>query len=105
MFDYALTETAESDLEEILEYISNELHNPDAARALMDELEDKIDEICKMPKSGRIVTNEYLSRANIRRFLVKNYVAYYIVDSDMNRIVILRVVYSKRSMDDVLREL
>ena len=105
MFDYVFTETAEADIDGILEYIARELQNPDAASAFADELEKKIDEICKSPKSGRPVDNKYLIRTDVRRFLEKNYTAYYIIDEDSQMIVILRVVYTKRNLDRVLRNL
>ena len=44
-----------------------------------DELEKKIDEICKAPKTGRLVENEYLKRNDVRRILVGNYIVYYII--------------------------
>ena len=52
MFDYVFTETAEADIDGILEYIAKELQNPDAASAFADELEKKIDEICKCNSSA-----------------------------------------------------
>ena len=38
-YNYVLTESAEADIDEALDYIANELVNPDAASAFADELE------------------------------------------------------------------
>ena len=40
-YNYVLTESAEADIDEALDYIANELVNPDAASASADELEEK----------------------------------------------------------------
>lgn len=102
-YSYLMTEAALSDAEEAIDYISNELCNPEAASSFADELEEKLEEICRTPKAGRPVQNPYLRRSDVRRFLVKNYTAYYIINED--KIIVLRIVYSKRNQDTVLRDL
>ncbi|WP_026507038.1 type II toxin-antitoxin system RelE/ParE family toxin [Butyrivibrio sp. MC2013] len=102
---YELTEIAEADIDETLSYISNDLSNPDAAAAFLNAFEDKLEEICKSPKTGHIVENQFLNNYDVRRFLVDNYIAYYIIDDDNNRIVILRVAYGKRNQNKILKDL
>ena len=102
-YDYVLTESAEADIDEAFDYIANELANPDAASAFADELEEKLEEICKTPKAGRPVHNPYLRRDDVRRILVKNYIAYYLIDEDTRKIVVLRVIYSRRDQDKILK--
>jgi plasmid stabilization system protein ParE len=102
-YDYVLTEIAEADVDEAFDYIANELANPDAASAFADELEEKLEEICKIPKAGRPVHNPYLKRQDIRRVLVKNYIAYYLIDETQGCIVVLRVVYNRRDQDKILK--
>jgi uncharacterized protein YaaN involved in tellurite resistance len=65
--------------------------------------EEKLTEICKAPRNGRPVINPYLKRKDIRRFLVKNYIGYYLVDEDTGTIVVLRIVYGKRNQDKILK--
>ena len=104
-YTYVLTESAEADVDEAFDYIANELVNPDAASAFADELEKKLEEICKTPKTGRPVHNPYLKRDDIRRILVKNYIAYYLIDEEAAKIVVLRVVYNRRDQDTLLKSL
>ena len=104
-YSYILTETAETDVDEAFDYITNELVNPEAAAALADELEQKLEEVCRAPKTGRLVQNPYLKRPDIRRVLVKNYIAYYLIDEDELTIIILRFVYNKRDQDPILKSL
>ena len=102
-YNYVLTESAEADIDEAFDYIANELANPDAASAFADELEEKLEEICKTPKAGRPVHNLYLKRDDVRRVLVKNYIAYYLLDEEKENIVVLRVIYNRRDQDKVLK--
>ena len=102
-YSYVLTETALNDLDETYEYIAVDLANPNAAGGFADELEEKLTEICKAPRNGRPVINPYLKRKDIRRFLVKNYIGYYLVDEDTGTIVVLRIVYGKRNQDKILK--
>ena len=102
-YSYVLTETALNDLDETYEYNAVDLANPDAAGDFADELEEKLTEICKAPRTGRPVINPYLKRKDIRRFLVKNYIGYYLVEEDTGTIVVLRIVYGKRNQDKILK--
>ncbi len=104
-YNYVLTQTAEADVDDIFAYIAGNLSNPDAASDFADELEMKVADVCKNPKSGKPVDNDYLKRDDVRRILVGNYVVYYIVDEDKRNVVILRVVYGKRDQDQVLRKI
>jgi len=104
-YNYVLTESAEADIDEAFDYIANELVNPDTASAFADELEEKLEEICKTPKAGRPVHNPYLKRDDIRRVLVKNYIAYYLINEEAAKIVVLRVVYNRRDQDKLLKSL
>ncbi len=103
-YDYVLTELAESDIDDVFEYIALDLANPDAASDFADELEEKLNELCKTQKNGHLVENEFLKRDDIRRILVGNFLAYYIINDENKQIVVLRVVYSKRDQGKILRE-
>ncbi len=103
-YDFVLTETAETDIDDAFMYISETLGNPDAASDLADELEKQIDKICKRPLTGKLVENDYLRRPDVRRFLVDNYIAYYILDEDNEVIVILRFVYGGRDQDKIVSD-
>ena len=102
-YGYVLTETAEADINETFEYIAFDLSNVEAAANFVDEFESGIDEICKAPKTGRHVDNEYLKRDDVYRFLVNNYIAYYLIDEITHNVVVLRVVYGGRDQDKILK--
>ena len=96
---------AEIDLDEILSYISVELSNPDAAASFLKDLQTVLTSICSVPKIGRIVENEFLPDKEIRKSLVGNYVLYYLPDTEEKSIYVLRILYSRRNLDELVREI
>ena len=78
-FGYRLTKIAESDLEGIVSYITVDLANPQAAANFVDKLQNTIEETRAFPESGSLV--------------------------EENIIYILRIVYGKRDLDEILKKL
>ena len=104
-YQYHFTKKAETDLDEILSYISIELSNPDAAASFLKDLQTVLTSICSVPKIGRIVENEFLPDKEIRKSLVGNYVLYYLPDTEEKSIYVLRILYSRRNLDELVREI
>ena len=104
-FGYRLTKRAESDLDGIVSYIAVELANPQAASDFVDKLKDNIDEARAFPESGSLVDNEFLQVENLRKKLIGNYIMYYLLDVGENIMYILRIVYGKRNLDEILKKL
>ena len=100
-FGYRLTKRAESDLDGIVSYVTVDLANPQAASDFVDKLQDTIEEARAFPESGSLVDNEFLY---IKK-LVGNYIMYYLLDIGENIIYILRIVYGKRNLDEILKKL
>jgi len=104
-FQYRFSKKAEADLDEILSYISIELSNSQAASSFLKDLQTVIDSICAIPKIGRIVENEFLPDREVRKPLVGNYILYYLPDTNEKIIYILRILYGRRSLDELVREI
>ncbi len=104
-FDYRFTDAAKADLDEILSYISTELDNPTAALSFFDSFETTISQLVEFPKSGSIVENEFLATENIRKVPIGNYSLYYSPDSIQSTIVIIRIIYAKRSPEWISSQL
>lgn len=102
---YRLTQKADADLDDIVGYIAVELANPKAASDFMDKLQGAIEEVRSFPESGSLVSNEFVPNMEIRKKLVDNYIMYYLPDSDKKMIFILRIVYGRRNMDEILRQM
>ena len=100
---YCFTDKAKSDLDEILDYLSSHLGNAPAAKSFYDGLFSKIDSICAFPNSCEEIANGYAKRRGIRKALVGSYVVYYVYDEGSNLIVLLRIVYGARNLEEILR--
>ena len=104
-FQYRFSKKAEADLDEILSYISIELSNPQDTSSFLEDLQTVIDSICAIPNMGRIVENEFLPDREVRKSLVGNYILYYLPDTKEKIIYILRILYGRRSLDELVREI
>ena len=104
-FGYRLTKRAESDLDGIVSYIAVFLANPQAASDFVDKLQDNIEEARAFPESDSLVHNEFLQLESVRKKLVGNYIMYYLPDMGEEIIYVLRIVYRKRNMDEILKKL
>ena len=90
-YQYRLSQKAEADLDGIVSYIAVELSNPQAASDFVDKLGKVIDEIRSFPE--------------IRKKLIGSYIMYYLPVKEEKMIYVVRIVYGKRNMEEILREL
>ena len=104
-YTFQFTEKALSDLDEITDYLVNTLGQRPAAQRLIDEMDQEIHMICRYPESGTPVVNEFIRRTDIRRLVIENYLLYYIADKENQRILVLRIVYGRRDLEEVMREI
>ncbi len=102
---YQLTQKADADLDDIVGYIAVELANPKAVSDFLDKLQEAIEEARAFPESGSLVINEFVPNTKIRKKLTGNYIMYYLPDSAEKMIFVLRIVYGRRNMDEILRQL
>lgn len=104
-YQYRLSQKAADDLDGIVSYIASELSNPQAAVDFLSRLEKVIDEIRSFPESGAPVNNEFLSNTKLRKKPVGSYLLYYLSVPETETVYIVRIVYGKRNMDEILRQL
>ena len=104
-YHFTLTQRAKQDVRQNVGYIRNELGNEKAARTLLNDLDKCIERLCAFPESGKLVFAEYLPGVYVRRKIVGKYVLFYQVLKEEKMIRILRIVYGRRDMDEVLRHM
>lgn len=104
-FLYKFAELAEQDLDDILDYIAEELNNRTAAVNLGRKIFESIDMLCLYPETGLLVDNEYLVDRLVRRMLVDNYIIFYKPIAEEKTIYILRIVYGYRNLDNIVRKI
>ena len=101
-----ISESAKTDIEEILTYIKDSLQNPKAASNLADLLTQEISSLIKHPFSSSPVQDGFLSDYGFRFLLVKNFKVFYIVSEhkEDKQIRIIRVLYARRDYAAILNE-
>lgn len=102
---YQITKNAKADLDSIFGYIAVELANPKAASVFLDNFQNAIQEARSFPESGSLVANEYLHHTGVRKKIVGNYIMYYLPSPAEEMIYILRIIYGRRNIDEILRSI
>lgn len=103
-YSYQFTKSAKNDLEQILHYIKVELNNPTAATSFINKFQESVTNIQLFPNSWPKVINKFLPEyIIIRKKLINNYILYYSVNDNLKSIIILRIIFSHRNTDNILK--
>ncbi len=97
-----VTQEAEDDLREIVNYISFVLENPPAARSTALAIRDEMASLAEMPHRGSLANNTILSALGIRFIMFKNYYIFYRINETTDDVDILRIQYAKRDWTNLL---
>lgn len=89
-----------TDLQDIIDYVSNELTAPDAANDLLDKFDEAIARLELFPFSGPIARNMNGLKDEYRSLVVENYIVFYVVLD--NIVEIRRVLHGKRKYEDLM---
>ena len=84
-----------------LGYISNVLFNYDASVNLKKAIDEKLDEIEKHPYFFTIHSWKKKHDQEYRKAKVKNYYIFFYVDEDVKDIIIARLVYVGRNLNNI----
>lgn len=96
-YDLRYLAVARLDLVDIVQYISEQLHAPEAAIHLVDKFDKAISSLQQFPFSGRRYKSTDRLKDEYRMLVVENYLVFYVV---MDKFVeIRRIIYSKRDYE------
>jgi plasmid stabilization system protein ParE len=106
MYELEYLPIARHDMVEIVKYISHVLYNPSAAENLADEMIQAAEKLTDTPfvhpvyriynRACNPLKHEY------RKLKVKNYIMFYYVDDKEKKVVVARVIYSRRDYEKLL---
>lgn len=100
MFQLLISPLVYEDINEIREYISEELYNLQAADELINQITNKIRNLIEFPYSGSPLNIEMDVATDYRFLLCNNYLIFYRVE-EMN-IKVSRVLYNRRNYINIL---
>jgi len=97
-----LARVSKSDLRDIVRYISSQLSAPVAAAKMMDEIEKALSDLTNMPQRCPPVTDERLKTMGYRKLIIKNYIAFFVIDEKAKVVNVVRILYARRDWLSIL---
>ncbi|MCH5192676.1 MAG: type II toxin-antitoxin system RelE/ParE family toxin [Oscillospiraceae bacterium] len=97
-----ITKTFNDDLDGIVEYLSEQLFNPNAADRLMKKAEEKISNISGNPFIYPLYHDERFAEKGYRYTVVSNYILLYTVDKEAKNIHIVRLIYGGQNILNII---
>ena len=92
-------------MREIAHYISYDLMAPEAADNLLDDLKASILKLSVLPKKYSLIEEEPWRSEGVRKIVVKNFLVYYWIDEEYNKVQVTAVIYSKRDQIKQLKNM
>ena len=96
MYRYILMPAAIKDIQKIADYIAFELHAPESADALLDAIDEALDHACRFPYALPLLTDTFFASCQIRKVLIKQYIAYVVPDPEKATLNVLRILYYRQ---------
>jgi len=90
MFTLEITESAEADLDQITDYLGFALSNPQAALALLDEVERVSATLAGSPELFPLCSDSRLAELGYRKAIVRAYILVYEIDHAAQAVRVLR---------------
>lgn len=103
MYQIQITKRAERDIGDALDDISETLHNPAAARNLLDEAERKLASLSDYPERNPLVHDAILAANGIRIQIIENDIAFYIISDAAKTVTVIRFMHSRRNWMSILK--
>lgn len=90
---------AQTDIRNIIFYITSELASPQAAMRLQSIFKDTINSLADFPKRIKLVDEQPWREAGVRRIRVKNYYIYFVIVEEEHAVKIMAVIYTRRDQE------
>ena len=103
-YDIHITNIAQQDIINALDYIETVLRNPKAADVLFNEAESQINSLSDFPERFHLVDDPVLCSWGIRFIIVNNYLAFYTIDDEKNLVIIVRFLYQRSDWNTILHQ-
>lgn len=97
-----ISEPAENDICNIIRYISAQFMAPATAVKMLDDIEEALGGLAEMPQKCSPVTDEKLASMGYRKLLIKNYIAFFMIDEKAKVVDIERILYARRDWLSIL---
>ena len=94
-----VSESAETDLREIVRYIQTDLTSPGTAERFLDGIEKMLEQLAVMPQKFQYVRDDRLASKGYRYTRYKKHLIFYTVDDSHYFVYIHRILHSSRQWE------
>ncbi|MCM1365308.1 MAG: type II toxin-antitoxin system RelE/ParE family toxin [Faecalibacterium sp.] len=105
IFDIKYTQRSIGDLDNIYEYISKVLEEPNIAVSIVNLIRSEIRKLNEMPMRFRLYDNEPWHSRGLRCFNVKKYMIFYLPCEENKTVHIVSIMYGGRNIQDQLNDI
>ena len=105
LFEVEFSERAIQHLKNIARYIHYVLLADVAAQNTLKNIASSIEDLRLFPARHPLVDDVLLKGKEVRKMAVKNYLVYYMVRENVNKVVILGIYYAESNQVEKLKEL
>ena len=92
-YDVKLSIRAKKDLMSIFSYIKDELKEQNIAKKYAKILKTEIESLEYFPQKYSIIDNEKIKDLNMRKHIIKNYIAFYRINEEKKTVNVDRIIY------------
>ena len=92
-YDVKLSIEAKKDLKNIVSYIKNVLKEPNIAKKYAKMLRVEIENLECFPQKHTTIDNEEIKDLNMRKLIIKNYIAFYRINEEKKKVNVDRIIY------------
>lgn len=93
---------AKKDIDDIIYYISHNLKNITASKKIRDLFMSSLDNILKFPYGNSVYQPIGVLKNEYRSHKIKNYLMFYTINEEKKLITIVRVLYQKMDISNIL---
>lgn len=99
-----LTSSARQDLKDIGGYIKYNLREPETLKKTVRTLRTEIKKLNELPERCELMQTEPWTSKGVRKLIIGNYIALYVVIPERSAVSVIRVAHGSRDIEAVLRE-
>lgn len=102
MYKLEFLPIAKEDMDKIIYYVTNTLKNTKAARKLAKAFIDGANSILEFPYGSSKYLSSNKLKKEYRSIKISNFLMFYIIDENQKTITIVRVLYKKMNITNIL---
>ena len=102
IYQIEITGPAVEDIAGLRRHITSELMEPGSALRGYESVKKAILSLDEMSERHAVIQEPPYTELGVRRMYIENYTVFYIVDTQKERVTILRVLYSRRDWKRIL---